>query len=119
MAESKTYRARERGYCDDRMIEEGETFTTAAPKGKWMALLDKDGNELPDPEPERKPDPLQAQIDELKAKHATDLADANGRADAAEKSLADATAQIDELKAKLAAFDGDGDGQPGGSRAKK
>ena len=97
MAEMKTYRARERGYIDDRMIEEGETFTSAAPKGRWMALLDKDGNEVEDPEPEPKPD-LAA---ELKA--------ANERAEAAEK-------EVGELRTKLAAFDRDGDGKPGGSK---
>lgn len=87
MAEAKTYRARERGYVDDRMVEAGETFTTSAPKGSWMALLDKDGNELDDPEPEPK-------VDELAA----------------------AKSEIADLKAKLAAFDGDGNGKPGGSK---
>ncbi|APL94090.1 hypothetical protein AI27_06380 [Sphingomonas sp. BHC-A] len=125
MAELKTYRARERGYVDDRMIEEGETFTTAAPKGKWMALLDKDGNEIEDPEPEPKADPLQAQIDELKS----DLSTAQARAEGAEKARDDARAEADQLKSdlstaqatitdlqsKIAAFDHDGDGQPGGS----
>ena len=51
MSEMRTYRARERGYVDDRMVEEDEIFSTTAPKGRWMALLDDKGNELPDPDP--------------------------------------------------------------------
>jgi chromosome segregation ATPase len=125
MADLKTYRARERGYADDAMIEEGQTFSTAAPKGKWMALLDKNGNEIPDPEPEP-----------VKADHEDALTTALARATGAEKERDDARAQVEKLKtdlakaedelskalgdgdalrAKIAAFDHDGDGQPGGS----
>ncbi len=35
-AKPKTYRATAKGYADGRIVEEGEVFTTAAPKGKWM-----------------------------------------------------------------------------------
>jgi len=135
MAELKTYRARERGYIDDRMIEEGETFTTAAPKGRWMALLDKDGNEVEDPEPEPEKDraeevaeQAQAYIDDLKdmseelettlaraegAEKARD--DARAEADQLKADLSTAQAEVADLKAKIAALDHDGNGQPGGS----
>ena len=31
-----TYRALERGYVDEHIVEEGELFTTDAKPGKWM-----------------------------------------------------------------------------------
>lgn len=35
-----TYRATQKGYVDERIVEEGEVFTTAAPKGSWMEELE-------------------------------------------------------------------------------
>jgi len=32
----KTYRATQKGYVDERIVEEGDVFTTSAPKGSWM-----------------------------------------------------------------------------------
>lgn len=112
MGEIKTYRARERGYVDDRFIEDGEVFSTDKPKGKWMALLDKDGNELPDPEPEKKPlvddDALeavrrettqkaQAVFDRMRAEFEGKLKAETSRADAAEKQFSDLKAEHDRL----------------------
>lgn len=38
----KTYRAKERGYVDGRLIEAGEVFSTAAPRGAWMEPTGKE-----------------------------------------------------------------------------
>lgn len=40
MSKTATYKALERGYVDGQIIEEGEVFTTAARKGKWMEPVD-------------------------------------------------------------------------------
>lgn len=102
MSEMRTYRARERGYVDDRMVEEGEVFTTTAPKGKWMALLDDKGNELSDPEPVPPVDAsaeaieavrreltekAKAIIDDMRKDFDAKLKAETERADAAEKQL--------------------------------
>ena len=112
MGEIKTYRAREAGYVDDRFVEEGETFTTASPKGKWMALLDKDGNELPDPEPDPKPDTsaealaavrrevtdkAQVVLDQMRVDFEQKLKAETARADAAEKAFSDHKAEVEQL----------------------
>lgn len=34
------YIANQRGYVDGRIIEEGEAFSTTAPKGSWMDVVD-------------------------------------------------------------------------------
>jgi hypothetical protein len=115
MGEIKTYRAREAGYVDDRFVEEGETFTTASPKGKWMALLDKDGNELPDPEPEKKPDTsaeaieavrrevtekAQVVFDQMRSDFEDKLKAETSRADNAEKLLGEARADFEKQLAE-------------------
>jgi hypothetical protein len=46
-----TYRAKERGYVDERIVEDGELFTTDAPKGSWM----EDENEEEKPRRGRPP----------------------------------------------------------------
>ncbi|KQN09817.1 hypothetical protein ASE85_02460 [Sphingobium sp. Leaf26] len=112
MSELKTYRARERGYVDDRMVEEGETFTTAKPKGKWMAELDDKGNEIPDPEPEPPVDVTseavaaaqleireraQAVVDKMRTDFDDSLKAEKARADNAEKLLSDAKAESEKL----------------------
>lgn len=61
---------------------------------------------------------LQSEIDSLKAQHAEELKAETQRADDAEKLLAEASTEIDSLKAQVAKFDADGDGKPGGSKAK-
>lgn len=38
---SVRYVANQRGYVDGRIVEEGEAFTTAAPKGSWMDVVDE------------------------------------------------------------------------------
>jgi hypothetical protein len=110
MDKLKTYRARERGYVDDRMVEEGETFTTTAPKGKWMALLDDKGNEVPDPEPEPKADPgealeavrrevtekAQLVFDQQRTDFEQKLQAETARADDAEKQLSEAKAGFEK-----------------------
>lgn len=111
MSEMRTYRARERGYVDDRMVEEGEVFTTAAPKGKWMALLDDKGKELPDPEPVPPVDvsgeaieavrrelteKAKAFIDDMRKEFDAKLKAETERADAAEKQLAGADEATDK-----------------------
>ncbi|WP_333883819.1 hypothetical protein [Sphingobium yanoikuyae] len=110
MDKLNTYRARERGYVDDRMVEEGETFTTAAPKGTWMALLDEKGNEVPDPEPEPKADPSEAieavrrevtekaqvVFEQQRADFEQKLAAEKARADDAEKQLSEAKAGFEK-----------------------
>jgi hypothetical protein len=42
-----------------------------------------------------------------------------GERDEAKEQVADLLKEVAELREKLAAFDGDGDGQPGGSRRRK
>lgn len=110
MGEPKTYRAREAGYVDDGYVEEGVKFTTDKPKGKWMALLDKDGNELPDPEPEKKADPSEAVeavrrevtekaqvvFDQMRADFEQKLKAETARADDAEKQLSEAKAGFEK-----------------------
>jgi hypothetical protein len=111
MGELKTYRAREAGYVDDSFVEEGQTFTTAKPKGRWMALLDEKGNELPDPDPEPAVDPSealeavrrevtdQAQVvyDQMRADFDDTLKAETARANAAEKALSDYKADAEKL----------------------
>jgi len=111
MGEIKTYRAREAGYVDDRFVEEGETFSTASPKGKWMALLDENGNEVPEPEPEPPVDPSEALdavrrevteqakvvFDQMRADFEQKLKAETARADAAEKTFSDYKAEAEQL----------------------
>ncbi|MEO7468535.1 MAG: hypothetical protein ABIV36_16085 [Sphingobium limneticum] len=111
MSELKTYRAREAGYVDDSFIEEGQTFTTAKPKGRWMALLDDKGNELPDPEPTPLADPSEALdavrrevteqakvvFDQMRADFEEKLKAETVRADAAEKAFSDYKAEAEQL----------------------
>lgn len=113
MSELKSYRAREAGYVDDRYVTEGEQFTTAKPKGKWMALLDEKGNEVPEPEPEPIADPAEAQdavrrevtekaqvvFDQMRADFETKLKAETARADAAEKAFSDYKAEAEKLLA--------------------
>lgn len=40
MSKTVTYKALERGYIDGQIVDEGEVFTTAAPKGRWMEPVD-------------------------------------------------------------------------------
>ena len=113
MSEMRTYRARERGYVDDRMVEEGEVFTTTAPKGRWMALLDDKGSELADPDPapastvdanaeaieavrRELTEKAQAIIDEMRKDFDAKLKAETDRADAAEKQLGSADEATDK-----------------------
>lgn len=120
MSEMRTYRARERGYVDDRMVEENEVFTTTAPKGKWMALLDDKGNELPDPEPAPPVDAsaeaietvrreltekAKAIIDDMRKDFDAKLKAETERADAAEKQLAGADEAADKATQRAEAVE--------------
>lgn len=111
MSELKTYRAREAGYVDDSFIEEGKTFTTTKPKGKWMALLDENGNEVPEAELEPAVDHTEALdavrrevteqakvvFDQMRADFETKLKAETARADAAEKAFSDYKAEAEQL----------------------
>jgi hypothetical protein len=111
MGELKTYRAREAGYVDDSFVEEGAVFTTAKPKGRWMALLDDKGNEVPEPEPEPVADPAdaldavrrevteksQVVFDQMRGDFETKLKAETARADAAEKAFSDYKAEAEQL----------------------
>lgn len=112
MGELKTYRAREAGYVDDRYVTEGEEFTTAKPKGKWMALLDDKGNEVPEPEDVPKADLLteavaakeveirqraQSVMDDMRKDFNEKLRAEKARADDAEKLLGEAKAEHEKL----------------------
>lgn len=48
----KTYRATQKGYADERIVEEGEIFTTSAPKGSWMEEVEpKEAKPIRAPKP--------------------------------------------------------------------
>jgi hypothetical protein len=113
MGELKSYRAREAGYVDDRYVVEGELFTTAKPKGSWMALLDEKGNEVPEPEPEPPVDPSEALsavrrevteqakvvFDQMRADFEAKLKAETARADAAEKLVNEERERLGQLLA--------------------